>query len=50
MEADARHVDLLIRDFDYRTKGCDMPEDKQNQSDLIETERQPILDAQQTSQ
>ena len=47
MEADARHVDLLIRDFgfDNRTKGCDVPEDKQNQSELIETER-----AQQTSQ
>eukprot|EP00435_Cladocopium_sp_Y103_P068912 s1276_g32.t1 len=45
--ADARHVDLGI---DSRTKGCDVPEDKVTQGDLLETERQTVLDAKQTSQ
>eukprot|EP00435_Cladocopium_sp_Y103_P070140 s53_g34.t1 len=41
IEADARHVDLLVRDFgfDEKTKGCDVPEDKPTTLDFIETER-----------
>ena len=52
IEADARHVDLLVKDFgfDDRTKGCDTPEDKPTQVDFLETERQPCLDAKQSSQ
>lgn len=52
IEADARHVDLLIRDFgfDAKTKGCDVPEDKPTSLDLIETERQPGLGGQMPSQ
>ena len=52
IEADARHVDLLVRDFgfDEKTKGCDTPEEKANQADLIQTERQPGLDPKQSSQ
>jgi len=52
IEADARHVDLLVKDFgfDDRTKGCDIPEDKPTQVDFLETERQPCLDAKQSSQ
>eukprot|EP00435_Cladocopium_sp_Y103_P033093 s1902_g8.t1 len=52
IEADARHVDLLVRDFgfDEKTKGCDVPEDKPTTLDFIETERQPSLGGQMPSQ
>ena len=52
IEADARHVDLLIRDFgfDSKTKGCDVPEDKPTTLDFIETERQAGLGGQMSSQ
>ena len=52
IEADARHVDLLIRDFgfDEKTKGCDVPEDKPTTLDFIETERQTGLGGQMPSQ
>ena len=51
VEADARHADILIRElgFDKNTKGCEVPEDKPTQADLIETERQPALDEKQAS-
>ena len=45
VEADARHVEILIRDFkfDDRTKGCDIPEEKMTQQEMMETERQAVL-------
>eukprot|EP00435_Cladocopium_sp_Y103_P068786 s76_g32.t1 len=52
IEADARHVDLLVKDFgfDEKTKGCDVPEDKPTTLDFVETERQPGLGGQMPSQ
>ena len=45
VEADARHVEILMRDFGFnsKTKGCDTPEDKITPGELMETERQPVL-------
>ena len=52
VEADARHVEILIRDFkfDDRTKGCDIPEEKMTQQEMMETERQAVLEETQASQ
>ena len=52
IEADARHVEILIRDFkfDDRTKGCEVPEEKMTQQEMMETERQAMLEDSQASQ
>ena len=45
IEADARHAEILIRDFNFGvdTKGCDVPEDKITPGELAVTEQQPVL-------
>ena len=37
-EADARHAEILLR-------GCDVPEDKMTQRDLVEADRQSVLES-----
>jgi hypothetical protein len=51
IEADARHAEILIRDFNFgvNTKGCDVPEDKITPGELAVTEQQPVLDQAQQS-
>lgn len=46
IEADARHADILVREFgfDERAKGLEVPEEKMSQADLVEAENQPVLD------
>ena len=51
IEADARHADILIKqfNFDEKTKGLDVPEDKLTEKDIIEDERAPGLGQEQAS-
>ena len=51
IEADARHAEILMKTFgfDKTTKGCEVPEDKVTQAEMIEGDRQPVLDSKQTS-
>ncbi|CAK9113821.1 unnamed protein product [Durusdinium trenchii] len=51
IEADARHAEILLREFGFNksTKGCDVPEDKMTQAELVEADRQPVLESKQVS-
>ena len=52
VEADARHADIIIRAFNLQDggKGCDVPEEKVTEKDLIDAERQSPLEPGQVSQ
>ena len=51
IEADARHAEILLREFGFNfnqsMKGCDVPEDKTTQADLVEADRQSVLESKQ---
>ena len=51
IEADARHAEILLPEFGFNktTKGCDAPEDKMTQADLVEADRQSVLESRQVS-
>ena len=51
IEADARHAEILMKEFNFddKTKGSDIPEEKMSQSELIDSERQPALEQKQVT-
>eukprot|EP00435_Cladocopium_sp_Y103_P034158 s1161_g8.t1 len=51
IEADARHAEILMTEFNFdtKTKGSDIPEEKMTQSELVDAERQPVLDHKQVT-
>ena len=52
IEADARHSEILVKEFGFKpdSKGCDVPEDKMTEKDLIEAERETTLEQSQITQ
>ena len=52
VEADARHADIIVKAFNLQDggKGCDVPEEKMTEKDVVTGEKQPQLEGPRASQ